>query len=238
MKTRNYALALAIPLLFACGPNEGRKNATTEKERPAPGTQTKEQRQQAEVLAKDTLNAVQDEVVKKPTPGASPDFKPFFENFRETITQQDAEELNQWIDAERGLYLIETPGAVPQFTHVTDIRNFKRANAGARPFFSIGETIKDCKLEEVKALPTITCQSEDNNFARQGCFSADAAAFRKNEAYKYAGLPAQEEQKVHQTQLLVSKTVLHTKSGFRFHFGQINGQWRVLFIDLSVPCSA
>ncbi|KAA3439759.1 hypothetical protein [Rufibacter hautae] len=238
MKLLKHALPLAALLLLSCGPNERGENITTREEAQASNIQSEEQSQQADVLTKDTLNVVQDEVVKKPTLGTSSDFEPFFENFRQTITQQDAGEFNQWIDPDLGLYLIETPGAVPHFTHVTDIKEFQLAGADGQTFFSIRDTFTECSPEEVKILPTITCQGEDNNFTRQGCFVAEATAFRKSEAYKYAGLSPKEEQKVLQTQLLVSKTVLHTNSGFRFHFGQINGQWRVLFIDLSVPCSA
>ncbi|WP_066831754.1 hypothetical protein [Rufibacter ruber] len=239
-----FAPILASTLLFGfgCQPNTASRNAetsTAETASPAPAAPTTaETRQQETVLQQDTLNAVQEEVVKKPTPKAQENFTAFFQNFEAIIKKQDAAAFNQLIDPEHGLYLIDTPGALPQFTHVTDISTFKRADIEQRPFFTIRETFRNCRLEEVKTLPKVTCEGDAAPYEKKGCFVADGSAFRKYNAYQYASLPKEEERKVAQTQLLVNKTVLHTGSGFKFHFGQIKGQWRVLFIDLMTPCSA
>ncbi|ALI98467.1 hypothetical protein [Rufibacter tibetensis] len=238
MKTLRNALGLLFLFLASCQPD----SPTTVSEEKESNVATKEeQRQQTDVLTKDTLNALQEEVVRKSpqtTQGNQADFEVFFRKFTQSIQDQDAEAFNSLIDPAHGLHIIQTPGAVPHFTYLINITTFRRADASQQPFFSISEEIKTCDLEEVKTLPTLTCEGGDNNFNRQGCFVAEASTFRKSEAYKYASLPADAELKAAQTQQLVIKTVLHTSSGFRFHFGQINGQWRVLFVDLSVPCSA
>ncbi|GAB2545549.1 hypothetical protein [Rufibacter soli] len=232
-----YLPLLGLGLLLGCQSNS--TTQTPEKPSPATATQAKsEARRQADVLQKDTLNAVQEEVVRKPSPKAEDDFEKFFKRFEKIIKEQDRVAFNQLIDPELGLYLIDTPGAMPQFTRVTDIATFKRADQQQRPFFTISETFKDCRLKEVKTLPKVTCEGDAEPYSDHGCFVADATAFRKNEAYKYASLSPEEEKTVGQTQLLVQKTVLHTASGFKFHFGQIKGQWKVLFIDLMRPCSA
>ncbi|GAA4312597.1 hypothetical protein GCM10023183_31730 [Nibribacter koreensis] len=190
----------------------------------------------ARVLQQDTLNAVQDEVVKKSSAEELAGFKVMFQAFNQSIQNGDAQAFNQYLDPVHGLYIIDTPGAMPQFTKVTDIRQYKRFYQNL-PFFTIKEYFKRCDLQEIAALPKVTCEGEEP-YTQKGCFVADADAFRKNTAYQYTELPDAEKKTIAQIQLLVDKTVLHTASGFKFHFAQINGQWRVLFIDLMIPCSA
>ncbi|WP_207435178.1 hypothetical protein [Sabulibacter ruber] len=228
-----------ILTLAGCQPNSTQEEGSAEKASTGrrATTRTEEKRQEA-VLQKDTLNAVQEEVVRKPAPSSQEEFTAFFDRFERTIQQQDAEAFNQMIDPKQGLYIIESPGAVPQFTHLANISTFKKSGSEQGAFFTIRQKFNQCSLKEVKKLPAVTCEGENNNFEQQGCFLSDGTAFQKNEAYKYAGLPKEEQTKVAQTQLLVQKTVLHTSSGYKFHFGQVEGKWRVLFIDLMVPCSA
>ncbi|RNI31591.1 hypothetical protein EFB08_03490 [Rufibacter latericius] len=228
---------MALILLASCQSNSPQPGASGEESRKQVTLQEKK-RSQDHVLEKDTLNALQEEVIRKTSRNKEEAFRVFFSKFAQSIEQQQAEVFNQFIDPELGLYLIESPGAVPHFTFVTDIKTFRRANAQQGSFFTIREAFTDCKLEEVKELPTLTCAGENNNFTRQGCFVADAAVFRKSDAYKYADLPTEEQRRIAQHQAMASKTVLHTGSGFKFHFGQVKGQWRVLFADLMVPCSA
>ncbi len=223
---------------MGCHSNSTQQDSPVEGESPRTVSPRKETRQQTRVLAKDTLNVLQEEVIRKTARGGEADFASFFRKWAQSIQRENPREFNGYIDPTRGLYLIEAPGAVPHFTHVTDISTFRRMGAQPGMFFTIRETFQECRLEEVQVLPTLTCGGENNNFSREGCFVAEATAFRKSDAYQYAGLPPDEQKKIAQTQLLVSRTVLHTGSGFKFHFGQIKGQWRVLFIDLTVPCSA
>jgi hypothetical protein len=162
-----------------------------------------------------------------------------FNRFLEIIRRRNAAALNQFIHPEYGLYLIEQPGAVPKFTLVKDITLFKHSFQDSS-FFSIGPDLKKCDLQE-ESLPTFNCDGQEGNMAgytKQGCFVADATAFKQNEAHKYAGLSATQMRKVEQVKLLATTTVLHTASAYKFHFGRVNGKWYVLFIDLSVPCSA
>ncbi|QHL87624.1 hypothetical protein GU926_09305 [Nibribacter ruber] len=239
MKKTLYAFLLCSLGLAGCQTKTSTETATSGTETTPATTPGSSMRPspEATVLQQDTLNAVQDETVKKPATGnATSDFGVFFRNFEKTIQQEDAQAFNQYIDPARGLYIIDTPGAMPQFTHVQDIRQYKRFYQNL-PFFTIKEYFKSCDLQPIATLPKVTCEGEDA-YAQKGCFVADAVAFRKNTAVQYTELPAAQKKTIALTQLLVTKTVLHTASGFKFHFAQIEGQWRVLFIDLMIPCSA
>ena len=231
-----------IPILFllallGCQPQEGAKEKASSKiGTSVPAASPTEIRQEQDILQKDTLNAVQEEVVKKPSAVDPADFKEVFQQFNQAIQEGNAQAFHQYIDPVHGLYIIDTPGAMPQFTHVKDIRQYKRFYQNL-PFFTIKEYFKSCDLQAIAVLPKVTCEGEEP-YTQKGCFVADAAAFRKNTAVQYTELPEAQKKTIAQTQLLVDKTVLHTASGFKFHFAQINGHWRVLFIDLMIPCSA
>ena len=166
-------------------------------------------------------------------------FNKAFQEFQSAVYNEDAEGVNQFIDTERGVYIIENPGAMPKMTRVTDIRNFKREFQDLS-FFTIKDQLQRCQLKE-EALPTFNCggQTDGNTgYNKEGCFAADAAEFRKTEIHKYASLPETELKNIEATLPIVQTTVVQTASSYRFHFGFINNAWKVLFIDLRIPCSA
>lgn len=166
-------------------------------------------------------------------------FAKIFFDFQSAVYNEDAAAFNNYIDPELGLYIIENPGAMPKMTFVKDISTFKREFQGAS-FFTIKERLQTCELKE-ESLPTFTCGSEikpEGGYSKEGCFAGDADEFRKNEIYKHASLPDTEVSHIEKMLTLVRKTVVQTESSYRFHFGFINGRWKILFIDLRIPCSA
>ncbi|RNI29966.1 hypothetical protein EFA69_10590 [Rufibacter immobilis] len=230
MKTVLLVSSFLLCLLAGC-----QSNSSKPETRQRVQATSKEQQRQLAVLEKDTLNAVQEENVRKP--GLALTFETVFQRFKDAVENQDTATFQTYVDPALGLYLIDAPGAVPQFTHVAHINQYRRP-VQQKPFFSIRETFRDCALQEVTALPKVTCAGDADAYAQRGCFVADATSFRKSEAYLHANLSSTERDKIARTLPLVTKTVLHTTSGFKFHFGQVNGQWRILFIDLMVPCNA
>lgn len=166
-------------------------------------------------------------------------FQKAFQEFQSAVYNEDPEGVNKFIDPQLGVYIIENPGAMPRMTLVKDIRNFQR-EFQQRPFFTIKDQFKSCQLKE-EDLPTFNCDGTtdaNTGYSKEGCFAADAAEFRKTEIYKYASLPEQEVKNIKATLPLVQKTVVQTSSSYRFHFGYLNNSWKVLFIDLRIPCSA
>lgn len=162
-----------------------------------------------------------------------------FLDFQTAIFNEDFETFNQFIDPERGVYIIENPGAMPKLTQVKDIRYYKR-EPGEQSFFTIKDRLQSCKLKE-EALPVLNCEAaagENAGYNKEGCFVADAAEFRNSGIHKFAELPQAEIALIESTLPLVQKTVLQTASSYRFHFGLVNGKLKVLFIDLRLPCSA
>lgn len=247
MRSTIPTLSLAVLLMAGCQPQSntqatGRASdtvTTTSTSRPATSStpSRQEQQREADQKIKEKLGAVQDEIVRKTNRSGDASFKSFFQDFEAIVQRQDAAAFNKLIDAQRGLYTIETTGTMPNYYHVTDIAKHRLANFN-KPFFSIRETFKNCNLEEVKEFPRVNCEDDNDYFNRKGCFLTDGAEFQEARLHQFASLPEAQNQSVEKTLPLVSKSVLHTASGYKFYFGQINGQWKVLFINLMAPCSA
>ncbi|WP_192822021.1 hypothetical protein [Rufibacter sp. LB8] len=251
MKKHATLLGLSALLFFSCQSQSSNQVTTqaTDTVSTAPvagapaGAETsatpsrQEQQREADMLAKDTLNAVQEEIVKKPTASTTQSFAAFFTQFEATIQRQDAAAFNKFIDPQRGLYTIETTGTMPNFYHITDIAKHRLSNFN-KPFFTIKELFKGCQLKEVKTWPKINCEGDGDAYAQRGCFLTDGKEFQQQRIHQFASLPDAENQRVEKTLPLVTKSVLHTVSGYKFYFGQIDGQWKVLFINLMTPCSA
>jgi len=166
-----------------------------------------------------------------PTSSENTSFKKVFAHFLAFTQTADADAFNQFIHPNYNLYILEQPGAVLQFTKVADINVFKRY-FGTKPFFSIRQELSACNLQEA-VLPIFNCEGQMNNpagYNKQGYFVADAQAFQKNPAHLYAGLSNSKMRQIAETKKLLSKTVLHTGTGYQFHWGNIQGQWYVLFI--------
>ena len=168
-------------------------------------------------------------------------FKEAFGSFFDAVQQSDTAVINRFIHPKYNLWIIEQPGALPKMTQVARIQNFGREYQN-RSFFTIAEEMQACKLTE-EPLPDFDCADMNydegkSGYSKDGCFAWNADKFRKSGYWNYASLSDAEIQRIEQTLPYVQKTVLHTNTSFEFHFGQINGQWYLLFAKLIYPCSA
>ena len=156
----------------------------------------------------------------------------------------DAAVLNQLIDPEFGLWILEQPGAMPLVTRVAEVGAFRRSNQNL-PLFSLDKQLMACpQLRAVPVLPEADCglQTKQNaGFARQGCFAGPATAFRSLDFWSSATVKGGTAAQGKAAQGRAGRTVLQTRTGFRFHFAKsagAGGRWRLIFIDLREPCIA
>ncbi len=169
------------------------------------------------------------------------DFTIAFALFTDALRSENTAALNTFIDRQSGFWLIEQPGAVPAYTHYTSVQEVKRSYQQL-PFTSINQEISTCHLQHRETLPGFDCGVMDGNasgYTEDGCFyTHNTTSFRNTTMWQYASLTEQQGQEVQKLQQQVTRTVLHTASNFRFHFGYLQGHWRLLFADLRIPCSA
>ena len=156
----------------------------------------------------------------------------------------DAAVLNQLIDPEFGLWVLEQPGAVPLVTRVAEAGAFRRANQNL-PLFSLDKQLMTCpQLRVVPQLPEADCglqTTQNAGFAQPGCFAGPATAFRSLDFWAGATVKGGTAAQGQAAQGRTGRTVLQTRTGFRFHFAKsagVGGRWRLIFIDLREPCIA
>ncbi|MFD2248389.1 hypothetical protein [Pontibacter ruber] len=169
------------------------------------------------------------------------EFKAAFKEFFAALQASDTSRLDQFIHPKYGLWIIEQPGALPRMTHVTDISSFRREYQD-RSFFTVKDEVTACDLKE-EVWPTFDCADVDyeagkSGYSKDGCFLWQPGKFQKSGYWDYASLSATEIQRIKATLPLLKRSVLHTATSFEFHFGYIDGQWRLLFTKLIYPCSA
>ncbi len=168
-------------------------------------------------------------------------FEKAFGIFMKALQASDTSTVNEFIHPDYGLWVIEQPGAMPKMTHVTDIRRFKREYQD-RSFFTVWEEVQSCRLQE-EAWPAFDCGDVDyskgrSGYTKDGCFAWQPDKFQHSGYWDYADLSKNEIQRVQASLPLLQRSVLHTASAFEFHFGHVDGQWRLLFTKLIYPCSA
>jgi hypothetical protein len=189
------------------------------------------------------LEQVQEEHLRRGnTPGLDTmRFETAFALFLKALQASDTMTINEFIQPDYGVWFIEQPGAMPRMTHVTDIRHFKREYQD-RSFFTVQEEVKSCDLQE-EVWPTFDCADMNydagkTGYSKDGCFVWQPDKFRESGYWDYASLPEAEIRKIKVMLPLVQRSVLHTATSFEFHFGHVDGQWRLLFAKLIYPCSA
>jgi hypothetical protein len=189
------------------------------------------------------LEQVQEEHLRRGnTPGLDTmRFETAFALFLKALQASDTMTINEFIQPDYGVWFIEQPGAMPRMTHVTDIRHFKRGYQD-RSFFTVQEEVKSCDLQE-EVWPTFDCADMNydagkTGYSKDGCFVWQPDKFRESGYWDYASLPEAEIRKIKVMLPLVQRSVLHTATSFEFHFGHVDGQWRLLFAKLIYPCSA
>lgn len=189
----------------------------------------------------DSLEAVQDEPLRQDENHAtdSVSFELAFEAFFTALQTADTATFNQFIHPVLGLWVIEQPGAVPHITHVQHISDFKRQYQD-KAFFTVAEEVKQCDLQQ-EPWPAFDCAGMEDGksgYSKDGCFVERPDKFRESGYWNYASLSEAEVRSIEKELPLVQKSVLHTNTSFEFHFGFVDGHWRLLFAKLIHPCSA
>ena len=92
----------------------------------------------------------------------------------------------------------------------------------------------------MQGLTGLDCGNRVNGrsgFERDGCFAGPPTDFRALNLWARARLKGGTLPQGRAAQGRVTRTVLHTQSGYRFHFAKSpGGRWYLLFIDLRPPC--
>lgn len=152
------------------------------------------------------------------------------------LRSHDGRSLNLLLDPEYGLWLLETADGGPLVTRVADVLTFR--DQRGQPLFVLDKKLMTCAAPRaVAALPVPACPA--GTFAEAGCFHAPATAFRADDFWGRATVRGGTRPQGQAAQGRAMRTVLQTRSGYRFHFSKsagAGGRWRLVFIDLRGAC--
>lgn len=160
-------------------------------------------------------------------------FNDFYQQFTEAITNKNVANFNSFIHKDYGLHFIEAPGAMPVFSKIYNIENFKDINTQS-PFFELSfNEIGKAPINDT--LPQIIC--DENVYDKQGCYTQEINPLNKTQIWNYSNLNDKQKQEIEVIAATITQTVVNT-ANYTFYFSLIDNKWLVTFIDIRTPCSA
>lgn len=156
----------------------------------------------------------------------------FYKEFTLALNSKNLDTINTFIDADFGVYFIESNGAIPSFKKYYGVEKFKSV---------LGKSFSELKfklidLEPVfENLPKVVCN--ETKYDKDGCFVEKTNPFKDNEIWYYTDLNEKEKQAI----TIISKNIIYTvinTSNYTFYFSETNEGLKLSFIDLRVPCEA
>ncbi len=173
------------------------------------------------------------EVPETKEPGVDDGFKDVYFAFIQSITSKNKDAFNKFIHPKHGLSLLQSSGAMPNLTKVSDISTFKTKNN--KSFTDINPKAFDCTLT-MNTLPVV--DSVLIHFTQsKGCFAQKINNFKNDKIWTYCSLDKNAESMAQQAAETITYTVINTNN-FRYYLSFIDGNWYVTFIDLRRPCNA
>lgn len=145
------------------------------------------------------------------------------EDFISVCSSINSANINQFIHAGHGLWIIESPGAMPAMRNVKNIEGK----------FSIdfSNMIADNNV------PSVDCDAK-NFWTREGCFAQEADLFADTQIWEHSNLSKEDTDKVLKAAQAIKWTVINTRLNARYYFSLIDGKWYLSFVDLRTPCEA
>ena len=129
--------------------------------------------------------------------------------------------INQYIHPEKGLWLIQSNGAMPSMTNTSQVdKNFP-------------VDFSSCVQEE---LPKINCDTK-TFWTKDGCFLQQENTFKDEKIWQYVRDKI-DASKIEERANSIQWTVINTSLYAKYYFTQIDGKWYLLFADLRKPCEA
>jgi hypothetical protein len=187
--------------------------------------------------AKDSLS--KKEAMKKalqedlPPPSDIKQFNWFYSAFAHAATTGDDTLFDIVIHPKYGLWIIHSAGAVPNFTRVNHINEFKKPDGTSLLPFNRDAMMSVPKEE---ALPVPDCGNE-RAYNKTGCFTSLENTFASQKIWKYAGLSAEKDKEIEESAATITRVVINTEN-YRYYFSLINGSWYLTFLDIMEPCEA
>ena len=159
--------------------------------------------------------------------------------FINSFKGDDLSLANNFIDADKGLFFITRPGAMDAVYHGNDIP--KLLKKAYTPWVKGQLANTNCQWRE-EALPDFDC----DDFSKEGCFistindySRTSSLMKSLNKYDLGDYSSKDIENARKHESLVTHIALITEAPMAIFIGQVDGQWKVLGIDIATyDCSA
>ncbi|MBL4735511.1 MAG: hypothetical protein JKY18_09275 [Flavobacteriales bacterium] len=195
------------------------------------------QMEEIPTLSEEDVQSIQERIdtaplqeVKKERP-----FELYYHQLLKALASRDPEGFNNLVHPEFGCYLIDSPGAIPVITLITDIEKVLQKKA-ERSVFDFSNAFLSFPITE-ESLPTIDCDSPNGFYSKEGAFVENVNTLAAEKIWEYIGLDVIEQAPIVKLSRTIDKTIVNT-AGFRAYFSKIGDQWYITFFDIRVPCTA
>ncbi|MDQ3193064.1 MAG: hypothetical protein M3Q58_15880 [Bacteroidota bacterium] len=163
------------------------------------------------------------------------DFNFIYEDFFKAVIKGDHQKFNKYIHPEYGLYIIESPGALPSVVNIKDIASFT-PHYNSKSFFAFDRSNIATDVNH-EPLPVIDCDNFPDFWTKKGVFVQETNTLIKGDFWKFLDISEKEKEAVKNLVQTIDVTVVNTNN-YSWHFSMINLKWYITFIDMRVPCSA
>jgi hypothetical protein len=163
------------------------------------------------------------------------EFTDVYKDFFTTVKDADELNFNRFIHPQHGLVIIESPGALPKASIVTDIAHFRK-EYNNKPFFDFDRNTVGTEMIE-RELPILDCEDFPRFWSKTGTFTDYVNPLERGDFWKFLDVAEEEKEKIANLVSTIEVTVVNT-ANYNYHFSKVNGRWYITFIDMRVPCSA
>ncbi|MEZ4372763.1 MAG: hypothetical protein R3B07_18205 [Polyangiaceae bacterium] len=181
---------------------------------------------------------------EEPAAQAQPNpFPKFADEFTSALLNK--QDLDRYIAPELGVFLLTNPGA---FHVVTHFDSFAELRSEATPYLleRLGSECKDAAwFTSDDHVPTYSCDTEQYDIQApcvRGTIRSAALSKLISLNVQYELIPADEGERripaAKRSEALATHYLFMQPYTLGFYFGQVDGSWKLLWIDSIEPCSA
>ncbi|MFH0866513.1 MAG: hypothetical protein V1904_09965 [Bacteroidota bacterium] len=163
-------------------------------------------------------------------------FPVVYKEFTEAVKHESFPELKNVLDPAVGIFIIESPGALPVVYNLPDVEAFVSQN---------GKTLFDFFNDKISRepvssdMPVVDCVfSNGTPYNKTGCFMKSISSSDNELNFiSSAGGNADDKQKAEDARKKLSMKVINTYNHV-YYFTKSGDKWYLTFIDLRKPCEA
>jgi hypothetical protein len=174
---------------------------------------------------------------KSSTPASDDGFLAAYQKFTDAVKHKSFAELKTLIEPSTGLFVIESPGALPVVYNLPDVEAFVSQN-GKTLFDFFNDKISQVPVSE--DMPVVDCKNSNGTpYSKAGCFMKDISSSNSSELAFLSSVEGNgsDKQKAETAKKTLNMKVINSYNHV-YYFTKSGEKWYLTFIDMRTPCEA